>query len=365
MTSESPQAESPPPVPSLRRRSTPTWPYVTVAALLAIGLIVTLLWPVKLPYYAMSPGPVEDVGDLVMIEDLDTFDSAGTFYLLTVRLREVNAFEWVEARFLDDRVDLIDRDVIRPPGVSEEEVTRTNLEAMDESIDTAIFVALERLGYEVEFIGEGVEVLQVVEDTPADGIIEVNDRFDTVDGIRVSTAEEASGIIRSHQVGDTITLSGTRGDEPLSVDITLAPHPDIEGAPLVGVLLDTINLALDLPVAVNVDSRNIGGPSAGMAYTLTLLDLLTPDDLTKGHVIAGTGTIRFDETIGTIGGVRQKVFAARSVGAEVVLVPEANYESALTAADGVIEIVPVATLQDALDYLATLEPTEAVVAAGS
>ncbi len=335
-----------------------------VAAFLISGLAVVLLWPVKLPYYAISPGPVEDVRDLITVSDAEVFESEGTFYLLTVGLREVNAFEWFEARFLDSRVDLLEREVVRPAGVSQEQVTRTNLEAMNESIDTAIYVALERLGYDVTFVGEGVEVMQVVEGSPAFGVIEVGDRFDTIAGQSVTLAEEAGEIIRTFAIGDTITLSGTRGEEPLTVEITLGAHPDIEGAPMVGVAFDTLNLDLDLPIDVVVDSRNIGGPSAGMTYALTIMDLLTPGDLTKGHVIAGTGTIRFDETVGAIGGVRQKVFAARAIGVEIIFVPFDNYADALTAAGDGVEIVPVTTLQEALDYLDTLEPVTASVAAG-
>jgi PDZ domain-containing protein len=132
---------------------------------------------------------------------------------------------------------------------------------------------------------------------------------------------------------------------------------------MVGVVLDTVNLDLDLPIDLEIDSRNIGGPSAGMMYAITVLDLLTPEDLAKGHRIAGTGTISFDETVGAIGGVRQKVFAARSVGAEYIIVPTDNYPDALTAAGDDIEIVAVATLQDALDFLDSLEPAAGGIAA--
>lgn len=346
-------------------RLAPTrWPYVALASFLAIGLVVLLLWPVKVPYYAMSPGPVEDVADLITITDADTYPIDGAWYLLTVGLREVNAFEWFEARYLDARVDLIDRDVVRPRGVTREQVTRTNLQAMNESIDTAVYVALERLGYDVGFTGEGVEVLQVVEGAPADGIVQVGDRFTEVDGTPVSTSDEAAAVIRSRGIGDTITLSGTRDGEPLTVTVTLGAHTELENTPMVGVVFDTVDLQLTLPIGVRIDSRNIGGPSAGMTYALTLIDLLTPGDLTRGHVIAGTGTIRFDETVGAIGGVRQKVFAARSVGVEVIFVPVDNYEAALTAGSDDITIVPVATLQDALDYLADLAPANVRVAAG-
>jgi PDZ domain-containing protein len=220
-------------------------------------------------------------------------------------------------------------------------------------------------------------VLQVVEDSPADGNVEVGDRFTIVAGVDIQTAEQAAEIIRSHAIGDTITLEGTRlvspdvvSDDgtparvPITVEVTLAAHPDLEGAPMVGVVFDTINLAMDLPVDVAIDTGNIGGPSAGMAFTLTLIDLLTPEDLTHGHVIAGTGTIRFDESIGAIGGVRQKVFAARAIGVEIVLVPTDNYADALTAAGDDIQVVPIATLQDALDFLGTLSDVPVLAAAG-
>jgi PDZ domain-containing protein len=336
---------------------------VLVFALMAIGVLVLVLWPVKVPYFALSPGPVEEVSDLVNIDEVETHAPTGELFLLTVGLREVNLFEYVEAHF-DETVDLIEREVIRPEGVTQEQVTRTNLQLMDESIDTAIFVALARAGYEVGFLGDGVEVLDTVEGSPGEGALVIGDVVYRVDGVEVSTAEEAAALIRSYQIGDTITLSGVRDGSDFDADITLVAHPDLEGAPMVGVLFDTVNLQIDLPIGVRVDSRNIGGPSAGMMYALTVLDLLTEDDLTRGHRIAGTGTIRFDETIGPVGGVRQKVYAARAVDAEYVLVPVDNYEDAITAAGDSIEVVPVETLQDALDFLASLAPVEASLAAG-
>lgn len=334
-----------------------------MVVLLSMGLLVAMLWPIRLPYFAMSPGPVEQVAELITVPEADTYPADGEIFLLTVGLREVNPFEWFEARFLDDRVDLIDRDAIRPPGVSQEELTRSNLQAMNDSIDAAVFVALARLGYDVGFRGQGVEVRHVVEGTPADGVMQVGDRFVEIEDRPVATEEDAAAVIRSFSVGDTIRLVGQRVGQPLEVEITLAPHTEIEGAPMVGVVFDTIDLEMVLPFEVKVDARNIGGPSAGMMYAITLLNLLTEEDLTRGHLVGGTGTIRLDESIGAIGGVRQKVFAARAMGIEVVLVPRDNYADALSAADGEITVVPVSTLQDALDALAALEPVSRSVAA--
>ena len=337
----------------LRHRA-PRWPFVLVGAFLLVGAGVLALWPLKVPYYAVAPGPVEEVADLITVEDVPVFATNGDLFLLTVGLREVNVFEYVEAE-LDPRVDLVGREAIRPAGVTQEEQTRTNLEAMDQSIDTAVYVALTRLGYEVGFTGEGITILQVVEDSPAFGVLQEGDVITEIAGKRVFTSDDASSQIRAHAVGEVIRLVGTRNGEPLSVEVTLAAHPELEGAPMVGVVLDTVNLDLDLPIDLQVDSRNIGGPSAGMMYALTVLDLLTEEDFAKGHRIAGTGTISFDETVGAIGGVRQKVFAARSVGAEYVLVPTDNYEEALTAAGKDIQVVAVATFQDALDFLGSLD----------
>ncbi len=347
--------------PEARRPS--RWPWVLASGVILFGVVVLLLWPVKVPYYAMSPGPVEEVSGLVTIIDEPTYGSAGDLYLLTVGLREVNVFEWVEAHF-DSETDLIERESIRPTGTTQEQVTRRNLESMNESIDTAIFVALGRLGYEVGFSGDGAEVLQVVEESAADGNLEEGDIVEEVAGVAVSTAEEAADVIRSYRIGDTITVGGSRGEGTFEAEVTLGPHPDIEGAPMLGVVFDTANLALVLPIDVRIDSRNIGGPSAGMMYALAVMDMLTEGDLTGGNRVAGTGTIRFDETVGPIGGVRQKVYAARGIGADYVLVPADNYEDALTAAGDEIVVVSISTLQEALDFLGSLEPLPASLATG-
>jgi PDZ domain-containing protein len=186
----------------------------------------------------------------------------------------------------------------------------------------------------------------------------------SIDGQPVQTADEAAELIRGHAVGDVLHIAGDRDDGTFEADIALMPHPDLEGSPMLGVALDTADLELLFPIDVAIDSRNIGGPSAGMMYALTVLNLMTEGDLTGGHRIAGTGTIRFDETVGPIGGVRQKVYAARGIGAEYVLVPADNYEDALTAAGDEIQVVSVTSLQDALDFLGTLEPLPPVLATG-
>jgi PDZ domain-containing protein len=350
--------------PLAPRSRVPKWPFVVGGIALLIGLAVVLLWPVKVPYYAMTPGPTEEVVDLVTLPDgVDVYEPTGEFFLLTVGLREVNLFEYLEAQF-DPKVDLIDREVIRPHGVTQEQVTRTNLQAMDRSIDSAVFVALDRAGYEVSFTGDGAEVIDTVEGSPARDVLLPGDVVDTVAGLPIELSDDAAEIIRGYAVGDTITLEGERDGERFSAEITLVPHPEIEGAPMVGVIFDTRNLEMVLPIDVDVDSRNIGGPSAGITYTLALLDLLSEEDLSKGYRIASTGTIALDETVGAIGGVKQKVYAAIAIGAQYVLVPTDNYPDAVDAANGEIEIVSIASLDEALSFLRELDPAPMAVASG-
>jgi PDZ domain-containing protein len=123
---------------------------------------------------------------------------------------------------------------------------------------------------------------------------------------------------------------------------------------MVGVLLTDASTETVFPVDITIDSQNIGGPSAGLMFALEIMNQLTEEDLTKGRAIAGTGTIARDGTVGAIGGIKQKVYGAIDAGAEFVLVPSSNYPDAILAAGDDITVIEVATIDDALAFLATL-----------
>lgn len=339
-------------------RRLPVWPFVLAGLLLAISAALVWAWNITLPYFALSPGPVLELADLVDVEGTETFDSSGDLFMLTVSLQEVNPFEFVQGVF-DQGVDLVDRDVIRPRDVTPDEYQERNLGLMDASKRTAVVVALQQLGYEVNLTGDGVRVAAVLEGTPADGLLQEGDIVVAVAGRSVHLAPDAISEIGSHEVGETLILTVLRGEQEMEVAVTLIEHTQQPGRPMVGFLAETYNERLDLdglPFSIDIDTSNIGGPSAGMMYTLAVIELLSAEDLAKGHVIAGTGTISSDRTVGAIGGVRQKVVAAHAAGAEYVLVPAGNYEEALTVAREGTEIIPVASLDDALEFLAGLSP---------
>ncbi len=321
---------------------------------------------IQVDYYAVGPGPVEQVEPLLTVNgEVETFDATGDFVFLTVVLDEVTVLQYLDAA-IDSKVDLQPRESIRPSGVSSGELQAANRRSMEESKQRAIFVALTRLGYEAQLSGEGALVTALVEDSPAVGKLLADDVIVRLNGEPVEMATDAVDAVSRLGPGDTVALeilrpSDTEGEEErLDASITLAEHPDEPERGFIGVYLDTVNSLARFPVDIEIDSRNIGGPSAGLMYALGIMNLLTEDDLTKGRLIAGTGTLDNEGRVGSIGGIRQKVFAAIDAGAEYVLVPAANARAAEDAAGGDIQVVAVETIDDALAFLAKLEPPAAV-----
>lgn len=332
------------------QRHFPRWPAALLVGLVLTGALIVAAWQVTIPYFALSPGPVEEVDDLIEIPGETVFDSTGGLLMLTVSLQEVNVFEYTQGLF-DPAIDLVEREVIRPADVSPDQFRRANREAMQDSKDTAIAVALGYLGYDVTLQGEGVYVAAVLEDTPAEGALRAGDVITEVNGVPVMLRDDGIGEIVKNNIGDTITLKVDRDGEILDVDVRLIEHTTNPGQPMVGFEAQTHNETLELPFDVDIDTQNIGGPSAGLMYALAIIDLLSEEDLTGGVVVAGTGTINSSGDVGAIGGVRQKVVAAEAAGATVMLVPRSNLDEAQTAPSNGIELIPVSTLDEAIQAL--------------
>ena len=331
------------------RPALPRWPLYAAGMMVLLAVLLAASMTIEVPYYAFSPGPVHEVDEMVVFDEPDPL--TGEFYMLTVELSEVRALEYAVAWF-DPTVDLYAREAIRSSDEDDEQYQERNRRSMDESKNVAIYVATQKIGYEGPVEGAGVYVSGISEGSPVIGILEVDDLITAVDGVPVATAPDFIEIITGHAIGDELELSILRAGEELTLSVTLVPHVDDASRPMVGVLAATAN-----PFGIDIADGNIGGPSAGLMYTLTIMDLLSEDDLSKGRVIAGTGTMSEDEKVGSIGGIRQKVVAATEAGAEYILVPAGNYEDALTVETDV-ELVEVATLDDALEFLAALPPLE-------
>lgn len=332
-------------------RRIPTWSVLFIGfVLLATGAGMAAA-VIDVPYYAYEPGPVHELDQFVETGIATQLD--GEFLMLTVALHEVTALEFAMA-MIDPTVDLVRREAVRPVDISPEEYRENTLQSMNESKNTAIFVALDHLGYEVTLAGDGVLVAGVLEGTGAEGVLREGDVVVAINGISVTVATDATREISAHAIGDILDLTVVRDGEELEVSIELTEHTQEKGRPMVGFLATTLNWRYESEVAVDIDSQNIGGPSAGLMYTLTIIDLLSEEDLLGGLVVAGTGTIDTNGNVGPIGGVRQKLVAAEREGASYAFVPEGNWEAAQSAPLDSLQLVKVASLQDALDFLESL-----------
>jgi PDZ domain-containing protein len=263
-----------------------------------------------------------------------------------------NAYEAVAASVNpDDHV--VRRDELLPPGQDEDQFVRQGFSQMDTSKINATIVALTRETDYPDEHGPGALIQSVVPGAPAANKLFAGDLVTRVNGEPVTSVDQVSAAIRAAGFGGTLTFTVRAGGKVRTVKVSPA-HVRSEVAP--GEFQTTpypaigVSMVENFPFDVEISSKGIGGPSAGLMWTLGLIDLLTPGDLTAGRVVAGTGEIAQDGQVLPIGGVQQKVAAAETAHAKVFFVPEANANDAASVAHG-ITIVPVKTYTDALDWL--------------
>ncbi len=269
--------------------------------------------------------------------------------MLTVVSQDVNIFEALIAGF-DPTIDLVRKDAYRREGESKEDYRNRVLQQMNDSQTRAITVAMERLGYEM--VPLQVLITDVIEGVPATEVLQIGDSVSVVNGVEISSSSELLVALEGFQVGDVVEIEVLRDGSVELVEVELTAREGQEDDPMIGISVGELK---GPPFPLSIQAGNIGGPSAGMMHTLAIIDTLTPGEMTQGLVVAGTGTIQFDGSVGSIGGIRQKVVGAEAAGAEIILVPKGNYEEALTADYQSIEIVPIANLDEAISFLQNLE----------
>src|SRR5919199_19139 len=216
----------------------------------------------------------------------------------------------------------------RPPAPSQEQVNQTNKRLIDESKPVAAVVALRAAGYPVDITGQGAEVESLIEGMPAQGVLQVGDIIVAVDGQPVDTTNSLIQAITRHRVGDQVTLTIRRDGQTQDIQVGTRSSPSDPGRPIVGVTISTYLFDVRMPFPVDVESDNVGGPSAGLMFALGILDAVTDGDLTRGYFVAGTGTLDGNGVVGPIGGAAEKALAAEQDGAQVFLVPRDNYSDA-------------------------------------
>jgi PDZ domain-containing protein len=258
--------------------------------------------------------------------------------------------------WLDDDVDVVPTKALRGDR-SRSESLRYNAQLMDTSKLTAETVALRRLGQPVTIVTSGTVVRAMAKDSPAAKSLRLDDVIVAVDKEPVDHFDELRSLLQTGGPGATHSLTVERpagSTTRIEVPITTIAAPDDPTRAVIGIQPEERIVDFRFPFQLDIDSGAVGGPSAGLAFTLAVLDVLTPGELTGGHRIAVTGTMDFDGTVGPVGGGHQKAIAVRDAGYEAFLVPTDEYEVVQEAVGHDLKVIAVDTLQEALDALKSL-----------
>ncbi|MEM9564201.1 MAG: S16 family serine protease [Actinomycetota bacterium] len=328
-----------------------------LAAVVAIGIASGLF--IEVPYVALVPGTARDTEPLLEVAGVDEYPSDGEVLFTTVRVRQrPNVWEYLWLGFDDDATVVPEEDILgdRTP----EQNRQFNLSLMSDSKQVAVAVALEQLGYDA-ITTDGVVVHRLVPETPAEAVLELGDTIVAIDGQTTAATGALVEILAAQAPGDEIELTVedlTSGESEIVV-VALAENPDNPGAGFLGIEpADRVRYGTGLDFTVEIDSGSVGGPSAGLAFTLAVLDQLTEGELTGGAQVAVTGTIQADGSVGRVGGVLQKTAAVRDLGVDVFIVPaslgEQELEAIMGRAGDDLTIVPVNNLDEALTALGEL-----------
>ena len=328
-------------------------PVRVAAAGLVLAAIVAALFLLPSDSYLLLPDHARAVEPLVEVEGEKPMRDGGGIYFVAVDVRKASLVERVFPG-IQDGSTLVPEDQLLPPGVNEDARREGELRAMARSQQVAAAVALRRLGYPVRTISVGVIVDALVADSPAVGKLRPNDIIVFVDGKTVRTRSDLLRLVQAHEPGEDVRVVVRRGTRREAVTIKTAADPEDRDRAVIGVFVEQA-AAIKLPIDVKIDLGNVGGPSAGLAFALDLMEELGRD-VDRGRRIAATGEIDLDGRVVPVGGLKQKTIAVRRSGIDVFLVPAGdNAREARRHAEG-LRIVPVKTFQQALQSLATLAP---------
>jgi Lon-like protease len=339
------------------RRARSTALILTFAALVvALGLALTR----PVPYVHLSPGPVTDAlgesqGDpVVSITGAETYPTEGSLGITTVyetgapgsRLTLAKALQgWI-----DPAVDVVPRDLLFPPDAFDgddagDQFQRQGAAQLAASEQSAVAAALTYVGEPVTY---EVVVDEVEPGSPSDGVLLAGDTLLEIDGSPVPDYRTVKRVMTKVQPGDEVAVTVRRDDDRVTEMVSTESNPDAPDRAYLGVLL---GIGFSSPVDVELTLGNVGGPSAGLIFSLAVIDSLTPGSLTGGRDIAGTGTISQEGRVGPIGGVVQKMYGARDEGADVFLTPRANCGGVTGQIPEGLDVIAVRTLDEAVRAL--------------
>jgi len=335
----------------------PRFSFVTPARLLGAGVtllaIALALWIVPSNDYIFLPDRAHPVAPLVTVAGKHEPRDAGGIYYVDVIVRKASLLESLLGG-LHDGADLESPSNVVPPGVGDAQRQAVDLREMKLSQQIAATVALRSAGFKVSAVPMGALISDVAPGLPAVGKLQPTDVIVAIDGKRVRTPADVKTAMARKHVGDQVTFTVQRGKHEKSVTLRTVADGTASKRPVVGIFLDQAE-KIHLPIPVAIDSGDVGGPSAGLAFALDVLEQLGIN-VDHGYKVAATGEMFLDGHVGPIGGIKQKTIGAREAGVDAFLVPAGqNAVDARKYAHGLL-IIPVESFRQALHALATLPP---------
>ncbi|MEO3782166.1 PDZ domain-containing protein [Actinocorallia sp. B10E7] len=334
---------------------------VLVLALAVAGAVMPV------PYVSLRPGPTmntiganpETDKPLIEINGAQTYPAGGHLNFTTVAYtggpkRPLSLFTALRDWLNGDRA-VVPQETIFPKDETVEEVEQENTLQMEDSQQTSVAAALVQTGRKPSTVSA---VQSTEKGLPADGVLKPGDEILAVAGKKTDRTTAVTTALKEYKPGEAVTLTVRRDGKEQKVSLTTAPAPDDANRAVIGVVLRDRYV---FPIDVKISVGDIGGPSAGLMFSLGIYDLLTPGDLSGGKFVAGTGTITPEGRVGAIGGIQQKMIGAREAGATVFLVPAGNCDEASAAAPDGLRLVKAETLDGAVKALQSLQSGQGTV----
>ncbi|WP_227983822.1 YlbL family protein [Nocardia spumae] len=320
-----------------------------IAALVPVLVLGVVGSAVTVPFVALGPGPTfNTLGEVegkavVAVQGAQLDPTSGHLNMTTVSVRDgLNIFEAL-GLWVDGRYGLVPRAEVYPPGVPREKVDESNQADFKESEDNAELAALNFLKYPTK-----VQVRTVADNGPAKEALRKGDELMSVNGKPITTSKDVVEAVQGAAPGTTVALVIRREGAEQTVEVKLAARPDDSSKGYLGITPEEVPAG---PLQVDFNLADIGGPSAGLMFSLALVDKLSPGELNGGRFVAGTGTIDPQGKVGPIGGIQYKMIAARDAGAETFLVPADNCNEARQRTPDGLKLVKVDTLAGAVQSL--------------
>jgi PDZ domain-containing protein len=340
---------------------------VTSVLVLVLALVGALI---PVPYVALTPGPTTNTlgtsgkgQPLVQIDGRQTYPDQGHLNFTTVAYRggpgnRIDLFTALRG-WLDAKTAIVPEETVFPKNESVKQVEQENTQQMENSQQSAVAAALTELKIPV---GGAASVDSTQKGLPADGKLRKDDEIVGIDGTKTTDVAAVTSAMGKRKPGDHVTVTVRRDGKEHNVDLTTVPAPSDRTRAVVGVVLRD---RFTFPFKVKITVGDVGGPSAGLMFSLAIFDKLTPGSLTGGRFIAGTGTITPEGEVGPIGGIQQKMIAARDAGATVFLTPADNCAEAVGAAPKGVRLVKAKTLHGAVTSLDAIRTGRGAVPACS